>query len=396
MLKTYKYRIYPTDAQKELMAKHFGCCRLVYNLALEAKIEAYRKGVNLSAYKLQKQMTDLRSGYTWLAEICYDSLANSIFNLEGAYLSFFDKRSAFPKFKNKRSANKFYIRQDVKINDGILYIPKFREGIKVVQHRLFEGKIKSCTISKTSTNKYYACLLIYDRMPIPVKAPILLDKVIGIDLGLRTFAVLSDGTTFESANTYRKSQDRLAILQQRASKKKKGSNNRRKAILKVATLHEKIANQRNHFLHNASNEITNQFETICIEDLNVKGMARNPNLSKSISDASWSEFVRQLTYKAEWRGKNLIKIGRFEPTSKTCSNCGSVKDMPLSEREYSCECGLVIDRDLNAAINIRNSGMKRSGAPVELPTLVGAVKQESKFTQRRKIIPSLLPIYHTV
>jgi len=377
MFKSYKYRIYPTKEQQVLMDKHFGCCRLVYNLALETKIEAYKKGVNLSAYDLQKQMTILKREYTWLNEVSYDALGKSILNLDNAYSRFFSGNTEFPKFKNKKSTNSFYTKQDICIRTNNLYIPRFREGIAIIQHRKFQGKIKFCTVSKTASNKYYASLLVDDSVQIPIKKTTQENTTIGIDLGLKTFATLSNGIVYESANLFRKSQDRLVILQRRLSRKKKGSNNRRKALLKVAKFHEKIANRRNHFLHNVSNEITNRYDTICIENLNIRGMIRNGNLSKSINDASWGEFVRQLSYKCEWKGKNLLRIDRFEPSTKTCSNCGNSRILTLADRTYNCECGLSIDRDLNAAINIKKSGMRCAIEPVELPTIVGTMKQEN-------------------
>lgn len=370
MYKAYKYRIYPTPEQAILMEKHFGCVRFIYNLALETKIEAYKRGVNLTCYDLQRQVTDLKKDCDWLNEISRNSIDKTLERLDKAYKSFFNGRG-FPTFKSKKNDRSFTVHQDLSLKDK-LHIPKFQKGIDIVLHRPVDGKIKRVTILKTSTGKYYASLLVETELTSLPK----LDNIIGIDLGIKTFAVTSDGKEYASPNFLRKSLDRLAVLQRRASKKKKGSANRRKANLRVAILHERISNQRKDFLHKVSHEITNHNGTICIENLNVKGMVKNHNLALSISDASWSEFTRQLVYKSQWRGRDLITIGRFEATSKTCSNCGNKKDMPLSERVYNCSCGLSIDRDLNAAINIKNSGILRAVEPVELPTLVGAVRQE--------------------
>ncbi len=371
MYKSYKYRIYPTEGQKALMDKHFGCVRFVYNLALETNIEAYKKGVSLSAFALKKQLTELKPDCVWLGEVSRHALDNSIFNLEDAFKRFFNG-GRFPNFKKKSNNNSYTIGVDVSIRGGLLCLPKFQKGIKIVQHRKIIGDPKGVTISKTATNKYFASILVKAESSQLPKT----DKSVGVDLGIKTFAVLSDGKEYASPKFLRKSLDRLAVLQRRASRKKKGSANRRKANLRVAICHEQIINQRKDFLHKTSNEITNQNGVICIEDLNVAGMVKNHKLALSISDAGWSEFVRQLTYKSEWKGRQLITVGRFEPTSKTCSSCGLVKPMPLSERVYNCSCGLSIDRDINAAINIRNSGLLRAGAPVELPSLDGTVKQE--------------------
>lgn len=372
MFKSYKYRIYPTDTQKVLLDKHFGCVRFIYNLALETKIEAYKKGVSLSTYELNKQITDLKKDCVWLKEVSVSALQQSLINLDTAYKNFFKKRGNFPSFKKKRNAGS-YTTYCVKIVSDRVYIPKFKGGINIIQHRNFEGRICSATISKTPTGKHFISILVEEAN----KASIVSDSAIGIDLGIKTFAVLSDGKEYQSPKFLRKSLDRLAVLQRRASRKAKGSANRIKANLKVALCHEKIYNQRNNFLHKVSAEIINQYGTICVEDLAVSNMVKNYNLALSISDAGWGELVRQLTYKADWNGCNLIKIGRFEPSTKKCSNCGSIKEMPLSERNYNCDCGLSIDRDLNAAINIRNLGILRTVEPVELPEILGTVKQES-------------------
>ncbi len=370
MYKYYKYRIYPTGTQKVLLEKHFGCVRFVYNLALETKIAAYRGSKHsLSAYDLQKQLTDLKKDLPWLNEVTRDSMDKAILNMDVAYSKFF-KGSGFPALKKKSGKNSFFVKESIIIKNGFLFIGKFREGIKVIQHRAFNGVVKSATISKTPTNKYYASILVQtENIPFPHNS-----GTVGIDLGIKTFAVLSDGKEYESPNLLRKSLDRLAVLQRRASRKKKGSANRKKANLRVSILHERITNQRNHFLHNVSNEITNQYGTICIEDLAVKNMVKNRKLALSISDSSWGRFVTMLKYKSDWKGREIITIDRFEPTSKKCSGCGSIKDMPLIERIYNCDCGLTIDRDINAAINIRNSGLLRASEPMELPTLVGAMK----------------------
>lgn len=377
MLKAYKFRLDPTVNQKALLDKHFSCARFIYNLALETKKTAYSGTQHmLSKYDLQNQLPALRKEFAWLKEVSAVSLQNSVYNVDTAFNNFYKGRSDFPKFKRKKSGGSFHCTSGIKLKTGVLIVAKFLEGIKVIQHRYFEGEIKRVTISKTPTGKYFASILVKDDKVLPEKIQTGTANSIGIDLGIKTFAVLSDGKQFESPKLLRLMLPRLKVLQRRASRKKKGSANKKKAIKKVALLHEYISNQREDFLHKISNQITNNYDTICVEDLNIQGMIKNHNLALSISDASWSDFVRQLNYKSDWRGKNLIQIGRFEPTTKKCSVCGKVKLMPLSERNYNCECGLSIDRDINAAINIRNSGIGCAVVSVELPTIVGAMKQK--------------------
>lgn len=305
-----------------------------------------------------------------------------------SYSNFFKGKGKFPNFKKKSNKQSFVVPQNVNINKNLLSIPKFKKGIKIVLHRPIKGIIKSATISKTPTGKYFVSILCETNEKIPIKVPIKEKTSIGIDLGIKTFAVLSDGTEYDNPKFLKASLARLKVLQRRLSKKAKGSNNRRKAKLKVAKLHEIISNQRKDFLHKVSNEITNRFDTICIEDLNVKGMVKNHCLAQSISDVGWGEFEKQLRYKAEWRGKNILQIGRFEPSSKLHNTCGYInKQLSLSDREWTCpNCDEIVLRDVNAAINIKNfallknSGVERPGEPVELPTLLGTLNQE-KFVR---------------
>jgi len=355
----------------------------VYNLALETKNRAYKDyGVNLSAYDLQKQLTELKKDIGWLKEVSVHAMQQSIQNMEKAFNNFF-KGAGFPKFKSKHSRKQTFKcpqGSSISIKRNIVKIPKFKEGIKFIDSYPIEGEIRQATVSKTPTGKYFISILCETGVAIPAKKPILQDTAIGVDLGIKTFAVLSNGQEIANPKHLRNSTERLAVLQRRASRKQKGSENRRKANLKVAQLYEKIANKRKDFLHKVSTNLINSHDTICLENLNIVGMVKNKKLSNSISDVSWGEFIRQLNYKAEWKGKNIVRIGRFEPSSKTCNVCGLInKDLKLSHREWTCECGVTHDRDLNAAINIKNIallGEALSDEPVELPTMVGAVKQE--------------------
>lgn len=384
MFRAYKYRLYPTNSQKELIHKHCGSVRFVYNLALETKMMAYLGSkVNLSRYDLQKQLVELKKELPWLKETNSQSLQSALINLDSAYQKFF-KGAGFPKFKSKRGKQSFSIPQDVTIREGKLIIPKFREGVKIKLHRPIEGVIKSATISITPTGKYFVSILCELDEDIPAKTNIREETTIGVDLGIKDFLVTSEGEVFENPKYLRSSIHRLKVLQRRASKKQKGSNNKKKANRRVALLHEKIKNQRQDFLHKVSNKLIRENQTICLEDLGVKNMMKNHNLAQAISDVSWSEFNRMIQYKAEWNGVNILRIGRFAPSSKTCS-CGKInKDLKLSDRIWKCECGKVNERDLLAAQNIRKfalkdySGQELSVEPVEMSTLVESMKQEAQ------------------
>ncbi len=379
MLKTYKYRIYPTTDQRILLSKHFGAVRFIYNLALEVKKNAYSTyGVNVSRFDLSSQLTELKQDCTWLKEVNAQSLQGAIKNLDTAYTNFF-KGSGFPKFKKRSGHQSFQCPQRVLIKNNKLILPKFQEGIKLAQHRPLHGTIKTVTISKTPTDKYYASVLVENEENVPVKNPIQYHSSVGIDLGIKTFATLSDGTVFENPKYLRKSMDRLKVLQKRASRKVKGSNNRKRANKQVAICHERISNKRQDFLHKITHAITKQYDTIVVEDLNVAGMVRNHKLAQAINDVSWSTFETFLKYKSDWLGKNVVQIDRWYASSKTCSCCGHKKEeMLLSERIFHCtECGLIIDRDLNASINIKNSGVERPVEHLESSAVVGAMKDET-------------------
>lgn len=385
MYKALKYRLYPTNSQKELIKKHFGSVRFLYNLALETKITAYLDNkVNLSRYDLQKQLVELKKELPWLKETNSQSLQSALINLDEAYKKFF-KGSGFPKFKKKTNGGSFAVPQNVIVENDLLIIPKFKEGIKIVLHRPINGTIKSATVSLTPTGKYFVSILCETKEKIPTKAPIKENTTIGIDLGIKDFAVTSEGEVIDNPKFLRNSLDRLKVLQRRASKKQKGSSNRQKANKRVAILHEKIANQRQDFLHKVSTKLIRENQTICLENLGVSNMMKNHCLAQSISDVSWSEFNRMIEYKAEWYGVNILRIDRFAPSSKTCE-CGEInKDLKLSDRVWKCKsCGQVNERDLLAARNIKkfalkgNSGQVLSAEPVEMSTLAESMKQEAQ------------------
>lgn len=355
MFKAFKYRIYPSEPQKELIAKHIGSSRFVYNLALETKNTAYLGSKhNFSPFDLIKQLPELKKELPWLKEVNSQSLQQSIQNMDIAFKKFF-KGAGFPKFKSKRDRQSFSIPQNVIVENNLLIIPKFKEGIKISLHRPTEGIIKSATISVTPTGKYFVSILCDTKEDAPIKAPIKENTTIGIDLGIKDFAITSDGEVFDNPKYLRKAQIKLKYVQRKYSKHK-GKRTKHK----LAILHEKVANQRKDFLHKTSSELIKNHDSLAIEDLAVSNMVKNHKLAQSISDAGWSTFVTMLEYKAEWYGKNILRIGRFAPSSKTCSNCGTInKELALKDREWTCSsCSTVLDRDVNAACNIKSFALK--------------------------------------
>ena len=382
MLKAFKYKINPTKEQSILLNKHIGASRFVYNLALEVKQMAWAGNkVNLSCFALHSQLKDLKTECEWLKEINSQSLQQSITNLDKAYTAFFKGQNSFPKFKKKSDGGSFNIPQNVLLKNGKLVIPKFKNGINIILHRPIKGVIKSATISKTPTGKYFVSILCETGDAIKPKAKIKENTTIGIDLGIKNFIVASDGKEFDNPKFLRKAQSKLKYVQRKYSKYK-GKRTKQK----LAILHEKVANQRKDFLHKTSSELIKNHDSLAIEDLNVKGMLANHKLAQSISDAGWSTFVTMLEYKADWYGKNILKIGRFEPSSKLHANCGYInKELTLSDREWTCpKCSEVVLRDVNAAINIKSFALKNilSGTDRknqgELPTLVGALTLEAQ------------------
>jgi putative transposase len=381
MLKAFKYRLSPTKEQSILLNKHIGAARFVYNLALECKQMAWAGSkVNLSCFALHSQLKELKNECDWLKEINSQSLQQSITNLDKAYTAFFKGQNSFPNFKKKSNGGSFNIPQNVLLKNEKLVIPKFKKGIDIVLHRPIKGTIKQATISRTPTGKYFVSILCETGEAIKPKAKIKENTSIGIDLGIKTFLVTSDGECFDNPKFLRNSLSKLKYMQRKYSKHK---GNRTKH--KLAILHERVANQRKDFLHKTSSELIKNHDSLAIEDLAVSNMIKNHKLAQAISDAGWSTFVTMLEYKSEWYGKNILKIGRFEPSSKLHANCGHInKDLTLKDREWTCpKCGEVVSRDVNAAINIKSFALKNilSGTDRKnqgkLPTLVGALTLEA-------------------
>lgn len=363
MLKAYKYKLSLNAKQASFMNQSFGCARVVYNYCLQRRVEAYEtEKKSISQFDLCKEVVRLKKEEThkWLAGVDHQSLCCSVQNLDKAFTKFFREKKGFPKFKSKKhSIQSCQFTQGIKIDfeNKKIKFPKIG-WCKLFLSRKFEGKIKTTTVSRNAAGMYFVSILVEDSMPLPKKQPIKESTAIGIDVGLKHFATLSDGTKVDNPKHYQKAEKRLAVLQRRLSKKQKGSKNREKAKLKVAKQHYKITCKRSDFLHKLSTKITRENQTVIIEDLNVAGMLKNHKLAKSISSASWSEFFQQLQYKCEWRGHNLVRIGRFEPSSKMCS-CGEVNHkLTLKDREWTCKnCGTTHDRDLLAAQNIKRFGL---------------------------------------
>lgn len=387
MLRAYKYRIYPTEEQKVMLAKTFGCCRYVYNWALDLKEKEYRENKkSVSKYDMGARVRhELRESAPWLAEVSSKALEFAVEDLFNGYKNFFEKRAEKPTKRCKRDRQHYHTRGSIKVNfsKGRLTIPGIKD-IPCVFHRRFNTKkctIKQVGVELLKSGKYRASILVEDSELKPVKAPIDPDKTLGIDTGLKHFAVLSDGhESFEPTHYAKKEKRKMKLLQRRLSKKEVGSRQYRRLKQRIARLHEHIKNRRHDHIHKITHYIAseNQATTICVEDLNVKGMVKNKHLAYNLADAAIGEFYRQLEYKCAWAGKNYIKINRFAPSSKRCSHCGYIyRELTLKDREWTCpECGTHHDRDFNAAMNIKHFGLsvnetlpsvRRKVKPVEQP-----------------------------
>jgi putative transposase len=363
----YKFRIYPNAEQKILLAKHFGSCRFVWNYFLNQRkeyyinnkenIEAKRIKGCLNYYDNSKDLTKLKKqdGFQWLNECNAQSLQATLKHLDSSYKMFFRKTHQFPKFKNKNNKQSFTIPQFFKLENNKIYFPKFKNGIKVKEHRKLDGKFVVATISKNCNNQYYVSIIVEKE----VKTLDNLQKAIGIDLGIKDFATCSNGVVYENIKPLKRKMKKLKYLQRQLSKSNKSSGIRKKRQLKLAKYHLKISNIRKDYLHKITNQISNENQIICLEDLAVSNMIKNHKLAQAISDVSWHEFKRQLKYKCKWKGRQLVIIDRFFPSSRMCDVCGTInQSLTLKDREWTCDnCETTHNRDLLASRNILRQGL---------------------------------------
>lgn len=363
MNKAYNFRLYPNKENQVLLSKHFGSVRFIYNTMLRFKQFYYEKlGINLSYFELNRVLTHLKKleEYSWLNEVSTQALQATLRDLDKAFTNFYQGRAGFPKFKSKKT-NKFSFRvpQYVSIvNGNRLKIRKFKEGIKVKQHQEIIGTIKNATIKFSPSGKYYVSLLVEYDNQIPTKPKVEYNSTVGVDLGIKTYATLSNKLSYTYPMYLESNLVKLKDLQTKFSKSKS-----KRVRLQIAKLHEKITNQRLDFIHKLTKELTTNYKSIAIEDLDIKGMMGvYKDLSRRISDCSWFTFRQLLTYKSELYGCNLIVIPRFYPSSKSCSDCNYINDnLKLTDRKWLCpNCGLTLDRDYNASLNILNKGLEQA------------------------------------
>ena len=366
MLKAYKYRIYPNLEQQVLIEKHFGCSRFVFNWALALQKRYYAMfGKSLSRSKIQSHLVKKKkkARFGWLSEVNSHSLLNALRGVHTAFTNFFKGQAKFPRFKSKKIPQRSYqCPQHCTVNfaQGMINLPKIK-GIKAVFSREFEGKIKTVTISKTATGKYYASILVENNEVAPTPTTIEPSLTVGIDLGISHLLNLSDGSKVDNPKHLAKASQRLSIQQKIFARKQKTSKNYQKQKLAVARIHEKVRNQRLDLHHKITHSLIceNQATSYALEDLAVKNMVKNRKLAKAINDVGWGQFVTLLTYKAKWYGKNVLKVNRFFASSKTCSHCHhKLESLPLSVRHWTCpSCQTHHDRDINASNNIRHQAL---------------------------------------
>lgn len=363
MHKAVKVRLYPNNEQAQKLSQVMGSARWWYNFALNLCNETYKAtGKGLNQIALNKYLPQLKKQEetSWLSDCYSQVLQSATLNLTKAFKNFFEGRTKYPRFKSYHGKQSCQYPQNVSIIDGCLKIPQLGL-VKASIHRIFEGKIKTVTVSKTPTGKYFACILLDTEQQIPEVT--ITGKVCGIDLGIKDFCITHNGEKTSNYNNPRhikKHEKNLARKQQKLARKKKGSKNREKARILVAKVHERTSNTRHDFLHKLSRKIVNNNQVVVVEQLNIKGMVRNHKLSKAISDVGWGTFINFLDYKLKEKGGLLVEIDRWFPSSKTCCNClYQMSEMPLNVREWTCPiCGSVHDRDENASKNIRAEGIR--------------------------------------
>lgn len=389
-MKGVKVRIYPNREQRELLDRHFGACRFVYNAALELKQTLWKEHeAKISWQDLVKQLKEAKEDQLWLSEVKAEALQQSIRHLDSAYQKFF-KGAGYPRFKSRRDGQSFTQTQSLRINGQAIVFMRREIKFKCSKRDLRDLQqscIRKITWSKDPTGKYWASLLV-DHTPTTLEPN---SEHIGIDLGLKEFIITSDGEVVSNPRYLRKAEQKLKRLQRSLSRKRKGSQNRKKVARRVAVQHQRVAWKRRDFHHKLSKRLIDENQVICLESLNISGMMKNHALAKSVGDAAWGSFVSMLQYKAKWYGREVRQVGRFEPTSKKCSSCGwKHEGLTLAHRTFNCQsCGLEMDRDLNAAINIKNICIGMSCPeykPVETEPLGGLRSRKSGLT---------LKLYHS-
>lgn len=362
MIQAYRYKILPDAQQEVVLSNFFGCARFIYNWGLNIKTKEYETSKkNVSYNQLAKELTQIKKEerYSWLNDVPAVCLQQSLRNLEIAFSNFFKKGAKYPQKKKKRKCKdsvKFISNVYFDFNKWLIKLPK-TGWVKLCKNRMFDAnlyKIGTCTVSRDACGEYWCSILVDDKHLAPMKAKLEKDNAVGIDLGIKDYAILSDGIKFPNPKYLERTSRKLTWIQRSFVRKTKGSKNREKQKIRLLRYYRHVTNQRVDYLHKVSTNIVRNYNTICIEDLNVDGMMKNHKLARSIQSASWSKFRRMLEYKSEWYGKNLLVIGRFEPSSKTCNKCGYIKkDLTLKDREWICPvCGERHDRDVNAARNI--------------------------------------------
>ncbi len=363
MFKATKVRLYPTSEQRRALAFQFGAMRWAYNFALHWRREAWaERGERISKRMTLDRLVALKRAEetAWLKEADSQALQQAVIHLDVAFKRFFKGLGRYPRFKSKHGKQSMSYPQRVKVVEGrALYLPKVGV-VKAVIHRALVGKIKTVTVSRTKTGKYYASILCDDGLaaPEPIK-DLAEENVTGLDMGLSHLVIASTGEKRNNPHILKRAAANLRRKQKSLSRKKKGSANRNKARVLVAKAHERTANARNDFQHKLSRRLIDENQAICVETLNVKNMLKNRRLAKHIADASWGGLVRKLDYKANWEGKHLVRIDTWYPSSKTCCHCASkIESLPLSARQWTCPtCGAAHDRDINAALNIKQQGI---------------------------------------